>query len=139
MKPDWDRLAEQAHPSVFIADVNCSSEGELCDQVGVGGYPTIKVYRNDDSGKLVVEDYQGGRGFDDLMEFVETNLAVKCKVHDASNTCSPKAQDYVSKWKSRDKAKIEKERERLHGMSKNAMAPDLKGWLRERLEILAQL
>jgi hypothetical protein len=29
MKPDWDKLADEAHPSVFIADVNCSDEADL--------------------------------------------------------------------------------------------------------------
>lgn len=35
MKPDWDKLAEESHSSVFIADVNCSNEDKLCQDNGV--------------------------------------------------------------------------------------------------------
>ena len=137
MKPHWDRLAQVAHHSVFIADVNCSTETDLCDRAGVGGYPTIKVYKKD--GKEVT-DYQGGREFEELLEFVQTELAVQCNVHDATQTtCSTKAQAYVTKWQARDKETIAKEMDRLAGMENTSMAPDLKAWLRERISILAQL
>jgi thiol-disulfide isomerase/thioredoxin len=46
MKPDWDRLAESVHDSVFIADVNCSDEDDLCRENDVSGYPTIMVSKD---------------------------------------------------------------------------------------------
>jgi len=134
MKPEWDKLAEEAHPSVFIADVNCSDEDELCTENGVSGYPTIKVWRE---GK--VEEYSGGRGFDELLGFVNTELATKCDLSNMKETCSERAQSYSAKWKDKSIGTIEKEINRLTGMRGNPMSKDLRNWLRERLTILRQL
>jgi thioredoxin-like negative regulator of GroEL len=134
MKPDWDRLAEESHPSVFIADVNCSDEAELCEKNGVAGYPTIKVYKDGAEDK-----YNGPRGFEELKDYVDENLAVHCNVHDmASSSCSEKAQGYANKWKDKSKEDVEKEVKRLSGMLDKSMTRDLKVWLRERLNILKQ-
>ncbi|KAL7575888.1 hypothetical protein ACA910_003200 [Epithemia clementina (nom. ined.)] len=133
MKPDWDKLAENADASVFIADVNCSDEDELCSENGVGGYPTIKVFKDGE-----VEDYQGPRDFEGLMDYVNENLAALCDVA-KPETCSEKAQTYITKWQAKEAADIEKETSRLEGMMGGSMAPDLKKWLRERLQVLRQL
>jgi thioredoxin-like negative regulator of GroEL len=134
MKPDWDKLAEAAHPSVFVADVNCSDQDELCQKNEVQGYPTIKVYKDG-----AVEDYSGGRGYDDLAEYVDSNLAAKCDIAKVGENCSPKAPAYVEKWKGRDAADVHKESQRLSGMLGQPMAKDLKAWLRERISILGQI
>lgn len=133
MKPDWDRLADESHPSVFIADVNCGDAEELCAEVGVQGYPTIKTYRD---GKE--EDYNGARSYEELFEFVDTELAAKCNV-DTMEGCSDKAKKYALKWTSKDEADVKKEIGRLGGMVGKSMADDLKSWLRERLALLKQL
>lgn len=72
MKPDWDKLIAEYEGSTqaLIADVDCTAAGQaLCQQHGVGSYPTIKY---GDPDKL--QDYSGGRGFDDLKTFADTNL-----------------------------------------------------------------
>lgn len=134
MKPDWDQLAEEAHSSVFIADVNCSDEADLCEENDVAGYPTILVYKD---GKA--EKYNGARGFEELMEYVDENLAVKCDIGKLEETCSEKASGYVTKWKARSLADQKKEIDRLGGMLDKSMTSDLKAWLRERHTILQQL
>jgi len=71
MKPAWDKLMEE-NDSVFDAD--CTADGkELCTAQGVSGYPTIKW--GDPS---ALEDYQGGRTFDDLKKFADENLKPSC-------------------------------------------------------------
>ena len=134
MKPDWDKLAENSHSSVFIADVNCSDEEELCTENGVSGYPTIKVYKD---GK--VEDYKGPRGYDELNAYVDGNLAAKCSIKDLANTCSEKAAAFHGKWQPKSQEDIAKEIKRLSGMQSKSMQKDLKVWLKERLLILQQL
>jgi len=72
MKPDWDKLIAEYEGSAhaLIADVDCTGGGQtLCQQQGVSGYPTIKY---GDPDKL--EDYSGGRTFDDLKTFADANL-----------------------------------------------------------------
>jgi thioredoxin-like negative regulator of GroEL len=134
MKPAWDQLADSVDPSVFIADVNCSDQDDLCSKNDVKGYPTIKVYQNGE-----VSDYKGGRSFEQLMEYVDENLAQKCNVENLAENCSEKAVKYAEKWKAKPAADVSKEFKRLSGMTDSSMSSDLKKWLRERLNILRQL
>lgn len=58
----------EGHKSVLVGDVDCTADGkEVCDKVGVQGYPTIKY--GDPSN---LEDYQGGRDFEDLKAHAAT-------------------------------------------------------------------
>jgi len=76
MKPDWDKLmAEYADSATaLVADVDCTAAGkDLCQKIGVQGYPTIKYGDPDD-----LADYQGGRSLDDLQKFAKENLVPLC-------------------------------------------------------------
>merc|ERR1712039_628745 len=76
LKPDWDKLMEEFKdsPTSLVADVDCTAGGkDLCDKNGVKGYPTIKYGDVSD-----LQDYQGGRSFDDLKKFAEENLGPSC-------------------------------------------------------------
>jgi len=76
MKPDWDRLMKEFEQSTtaLIADVDCTADGKpLCTKVGVKGYPTLKY---GDPNNL--DDYKGGRSYDDLLTFATENLGPTC-------------------------------------------------------------
>jgi hypothetical protein len=76
MKPDWDKLMEDfaGSSTQLIADVDCTAAGKpLCDSNGVRGYPTIKWGDPAD-----LQDYQGGRTYDDLKKFADENLKPMC-------------------------------------------------------------
>jgi len=75
MKPTWDRLMDEFKDSktALVADVDCTVHEDLCSKHGVEGYPTIKY---GDPGAL--QDYQGGREFEELLEFAKTNLGPTC-------------------------------------------------------------
>eukprot|EP00985_Skeletonema_marinoi_P015569 scaffold8079_cov70-Skeletonema_marinoi.AAC.1 len=78
MKPDWDKLMGEYAGSAtqLVADVDCTADGKsLCETVGVRGYPTIKWGDPSD-----LQDYQGGRTYDDLKKFAEENLKPMCSV-----------------------------------------------------------
>merc|ERR1719378_1812488 len=69
MKPDCDKLMGEFKSSqtILIADVDCTAGGkELCNQVGVRGYPTIKHGDPND-----LQDYKGGRDFASLKKFAD--------------------------------------------------------------------
>lgn len=121
MKPDWDRLAEESHNSVFIADVNCGDEEDLCSENSITGYPTIKVYINGEE-----EKYTGQRTFDHLMAYVDVELAAKCDIDDAEKTCDEKAREYLAKWKAKDADVISRELQRLINMQGKSMEKALK-------------
>merc|ERR1711862_1006523 len=62
------------HKTALVADVDCTDAGkDLCEEHGVQGFPTIKW--GDPS---ALEDYDGGRDFDDLVKFAEENLKPLC-------------------------------------------------------------
>jgi len=76
MKPAWDKLMKEykGNPTAGVYDVDCTAAGKpLCDSNGVRGFPTIKY--GDPSN---LEKYQGGRTFDDLLEFAKENLVPVC-------------------------------------------------------------
>jgi len=135
MKPDWDKLSSSAHSSVFIADVNCGDEQELCEEHGVTGYPTIKYFID---GKE--HDYNDARSYEALNGFINDKLMKKCDINDAEATCTEKEQTYIKKWKGKDDVEaIAKEKLRLKGMQDSTMTSDLKAWLNDRVNILNQL
>lgn len=75
MKPDWDKLIAEYKDSkeILVADVDCTAGGkDLCNEVGVRGYPTIK---HGDPNNM--EDYKGGRSFADLKKFASA-LGPQC-------------------------------------------------------------
>jgi len=77
MKPAWDQLGDEyaSSSSVVIADVDCTTEQDLCSKYDVKGYPTIKYFTSETDEKGA--DYSGGRSFDDLKKFVADSLEVK--------------------------------------------------------------
>merc|ERR1712085_112426 len=78
--------------TALVGDVDCTAEGKpLCEEHGVQGFPTIKW--GDPS---ALEDYEGGREFEDLETFATENL---------KPLCSPKNLDLCDAEK---KAEIEK-------------------------------
>jgi len=79
MKPSWDTLMEEYADSSTrgVFDVDCTGEGkELCDEVGVQGYPTLKYGDPKDRKALIT--YEGGRDLDSLKKFAEENLGPVC-------------------------------------------------------------
>merc|ERR550537_1728676 len=66
MKPAWDKLMKKYK--------DCTADGkDLCETHGVEGFPTIKW--GDPS---ALEDYDGGRDFEELKTFVDANLKPMC-------------------------------------------------------------
>jgi len=60
--------------TALVADVDCTAAGkDLCETHGVEGFPTIKW--GDPSS---LEDYDGGRDFEELKKFAEENLKPMC-------------------------------------------------------------
>merc|ERR1712110_999636 len=58
----------------LVAEIDCTAAGKpLCDANRVKGFPTIKY--GDPS---ALEDYQGGRTYNDLKKFADENLKPSC-------------------------------------------------------------
>jgi len=137
MKPAYDQLGDKYKDSssVLIADADCTAAAsDLCQKHGVNGYPTIKYFMDGEEG----QDYQGGRSFEDLDTFVKDKLQKLCNVEDKAD-CDDKESKFIDKNKGKSADDIKKSLDRLEGMKGKSMAPDLKKWLFQRINILKQL
>lgn len=137
MKPAWEELGSKyaASSSVLIGDVDCTEHQELCSTYGVQGYPTIKYFKE---GNTEGEAYNSGRDIESLTKFVVDELEVKCSVSTLEG-CTDKEKGFIEKMKDAGAEKIAAQSTRLNGMTGNSMAPELKQWLFQRINILAQL
>lgn len=96
MKPDWDKLMTEfkSHKTTLVADVDCTAKGEpLCEKVGVQGYPTIK-YGDPNS----LEDYEGGRDYDEMKSFAES-LKPVCTPSQLES-CSENEKELLKKYEA---------------------------------------
>jgi len=105
MKPDWDKLMAEFKDSktALVADVDCTAGGkDLCNEVGVRGYPTIK-YGDPNS----LEDYKGGRDFAALKKFAEENLGPTCGPANL-DLCDADKKAQIEKFQKMSDADLEK-------------------------------
>ncbi|KAG9325565.1 hypothetical protein KVV02_004867 [Mortierella alpina] len=114
LAPAWEQVAvDHQHlektKNFKIAEVNCLVEGDICDENGVTGYPTMKLFN---SGK-VIDDYNGGRSVTELRQYVvskaEENAVVPnpdgqvivldAKTYESSlNNGQPWLVEYYAPW-----------------------------------------
>jgi len=137
MKPAWEELGTkyEASSSVLIGDVDCTEHQDVCSKYGVQGYPTIKYFTQ---GSTEGEAYNGGRDIDQLTTFVKDTLEVKCDVK-SQEGCTDKEKAFITKMQEAGAEKIAAQSARLQAMKGNSMAAELKEWLFQRINILAQL
>jgi len=94
--------------SILVADVDCTGDGkELCEKLEVKSYPALKY-----GDPLYLEDYKGGREYEDLVRFVENNLTPSCGPSHY-HLCDNEAKAKVKKILSMGLGKIEQEIDRL--------------------------
>lgn len=103
MVPDFDQLKKEfaETPNVMIADIDCTAGGKgTCSDNGVSGYPTIKLLVD---GKM--EDYNGGRSFNDMKVQVEKKLNPRpaCSL-ESKDACSPEARKILEASEKMSKA-----------------------------------
>jgi len=105
MKPDWDKLMDEFKGSqtALVADVDCTTTGkELCNEVGVRGYPTIKYGDPSD-----LQDYKGGRTFKDLKKFADENLGPQCSPANL-DLCSAEKKTQIEEFMKMSDADLKK-------------------------------
>jgi protein disulfide-isomerase A6 len=136
LAPDWEKLTQEfdGQSGLVIGEVDCTENQEICSEHGVSGYPTLKYWNDDSDG----ERYNGERSFDALKTFVEESLASPCSVTDPSS-CNEKERKYITKFQAKSSEDVAAQITRLEGMVDSSMKPELKAWIKQRLNILKQL
>jgi len=90
--------------TALVADVDCTAAGkELCTKVGVKGYPTLKY---GDPNNL--DDYKGGRSYNDLLTFAKENLGPTCGPGNM-DLCDDEQKEKIEEIKSRGLEQLEAE------------------------------
>lgn len=140
MTPAFDEVADLFNgpdSQVSLAFVDCTVQTELCSKHGVSGYPTLKVF-DSETGPNEGKPYNGGRDVNALKTYVEENMKPKCGFNNVEG-CSDKEKTFMEKMKSVSTAEIADQIARLDKMKGSSMAPDLKKWVYQRLNILKEL
>jgi len=106
MKPAWDKLIASytGSKTALVADVDCTADGKpLCEEHGVQGFPTIKW--GDPS---ALEDYEGGRSFDDLESFAKENLKPMCSPKNI-DLCDAEKKKQIESYMKMDASALDAE------------------------------
>jgi len=117
MKPAWDKLMKKydGHASALVGDVDCTADGKpLCEEHGVQGFPTIKW--GDPS---ALEDYEGGRDYDELETFASENLKPLCSPKNL-DLCDEEKKGQIESYMKMSTADLEAEIEKKEAESKEA-------------------
>ncbi|PLW38700.1 hypothetical protein PCASD_11517 [Puccinia coronata f. sp. avenae] len=89
--PSWIELVEKMTPyqskGLSMAQVDCSAQGDLCAQLGVNSYPTLKLYRD---GKDA-----GNYDDDKNVESIQTYLEQKVEEYQSSSKTDHNAPRYT--------------------------------------------
>jgi len=86
------------YPEVVIAEVDADKHGALGGRFGLSGFPTLKWF---EKGTTEAEDYNAGRGLDDIVNFVNSKAKTKAfvpKPHSDVTVLNPSNfQTYMNK------------------------------------------
>lgn len=66
MKPAWDQMARSMKGKLNVGEVNCDKQVQLCKDAEISSLPTIMYFNGP-----VSSEYNGLRGYGDLMSFAE--------------------------------------------------------------------
>merc|ERR1711892_1170680 len=107
----------EGHASALVGDVDCTAEDggkELCETHGVQGFPSIKW--GDPS---ALEDYEGGREYEDLETFANENLKAMCSPKNI-DLCDADKKQQIEKLMKMSTSELEEEIEKKDAELKEA-------------------
>lgn len=68
--PEFSKAADElnvSHPSIKLAQIDCTEEEALCQEQGIKGYPSLKVIHGSAD---AIEDYEGQRTAEGIVDFM---------------------------------------------------------------------
>ncbi|XP_055523496.1 thioredoxin domain-containing protein 5 homolog [Wyeomyia smithii] len=86
LAPTWSKLAESKNEDsaaqVKIGRVDCTTDGELCSEQDVTGYPTLKFFKAGATGSEASVKYRGAREMDAFGSFLREQLGLEATEDD---------------------------------------------------------
>ncbi|KAF9211793.1 protein disulfide-isomerase precursor [Podila verticillata] len=91
LAPEYEIAATQLKTqNIPIAKVDCTVETELCQEQGIQGYPTLKVFRKGDA-----SDYSGARKADAIVSYLKKQTQPALTILTAETVAKFSASDKV--------------------------------------------
>ncbi|KAI8907856.1 thioredoxin-like protein [Gorgonomyces haynaldii] len=93
LKPHYDKAATTLlanKPPIKIAKVDCTTEKQLCDDQGVRGFPTLKVFRDG-----VASEYKGERTEESIVSTMKKQLLPAVSVLEGADLSEFTSSDRV--------------------------------------------
>jgi len=91
LAPEYEIAATQLKTqNIPIAKVDCTVETELCQEQGIQGYPTLKVFRKGDA-----SDYSGARKADAIVSYLKKQTQPALTILTAETVADFSASDKV--------------------------------------------
>ncbi|KAI6177930.1 Protein disulfide-isomerase [Aphelenchoides fujianensis] len=78
LAPEYEKAATKLKsndPPIALINVDCDAEKDLCQKHGVGGYPTLKIFRKGEFSA----DYHGPFGADGIVKFMRVQAGPSVK------------------------------------------------------------
>jgi hypothetical protein len=132
---------------VTFADVNLAEDrigGPY--QAGAGGWPTVRYFNKATGYEGKPYDKKTSKAMCDelgddqyMRAYVEDAGATSPCVLATGEDCIDKEKDFAAKWKGKPADELDKQIDRLKGMAAGSMKTDLRKWLGQRMNVLAQL
>ena len=69
MKPEYERAATELLEKVPLAKVDCTVEKATCEEYGIQGFPTLKIFRDS-----TPSDYKGQRTSASIVDIMKKQL-----------------------------------------------------------------
>jgi len=70
LAPVWEKLANAQKGNYFVAKVDCNKNFNLCNELGIDGFPTIALWR--DGSKIPNGEYTGTRELEMITSWLES-------------------------------------------------------------------
>lgn len=80
LAPEYEKAAARLKDYVTLAEVDCTVEESICRDVGIKGYPTLKIYRKKDeeveasAENTLIKDYNGPRQEDGIVSYMKKEI-----------------------------------------------------------------
>lgn len=156
--PSWNDVAKAFHGNadVVFGDVALSKNqvrtihGES-QNPGAGGWPTVRHFNKQTGyGGAPYSKKTDKAMCDELgpkeeymhIHIEEAGGTSLCDINNTEKGCTDKQKDFITKWGTESKDKLQKQLERLSGMvdkDGSSMKPDALKWAKQRLNIVKQL
>nr|CDS31461.1 protein disulfide isomerase A3 [Hymenolepis microstoma] len=117
LAPDYEAAATELKSVLPLFEVNCDEDRELCDEAGVRGFPTLKVYANG----IHVDDYNGPRTKKALVDFMlEKSLPPASEIDASKLEQILDSNDYSVILQAKDSSEIDEFQNVARKMNKYA-------------------